>query len=553
MSKNKVDFSKGIYDARQLGTPRMLLLGFQHMFAMFGATVLVPLITGLDIATTLLMAGLGTLLFHVFTKFKVPAFLGSSFAFLGGYATVAPKLPDANGELTIANTEMLPYACVGVACAGLLYLVLATIIKIIGINKVMRFFPPGVTGPIIVAIGLGLAPTAISNCKNNWWLALIALGIVIVVNVFGKGMAKIIPILIGILGAYAVAGIVGNGFGVDSFAIDFSSVKEAAWVGLPIHWSSTVFGGVHDTGKAVTAIIAIMPIALATMMEHIGDISAISATVGENFIEKPGLHRTLVGDGVATARAGLFGGYYFNAANILLSAAIAICGLSVAFPVGIGLALVLGVLVNYFGAAKGEPTYIFIGVALITVAIILNGLAYKKALVGTKKVSGKGILISVVAGVIMAFFYRFVAASMDMENFASPAPGKLTPYTAVFVFAIGVFVSNFLFNTLAMKHPVEGKPVSISGYFKGDMSTHLVGVLGGVMWCIGQSFSMIASEKAGAAISYGLGQGATLVSALWGILIWKEFKGAPAISNRLNVGMFILFVIGLGFLIYAGA
>ena len=274
MSKNKVDFSKGIYDARQLGVPRMLLLGFQHMFAMFGATVLVPLITGLDIATTLLMAGLGTLLFHVFTKFKVPAFLGSSFAFLGGYATVAPKLPDANGELTIANTEMLPYACVGVACAGLLYLVLATIIKIIGINKVMRFFPPVVTGPIIVAIGLGLAPTAISNCQNNWWLALIALGIVIVVNVFGKGMAKIIPILIGILGAYAVAGIVGNGFGVESFAIDFSSVKEAAWVGLPVHWSSTVFGGVHDTGKAVTAIIAIMPIALATMMEHIGDISA---------------------------------------------------------------------------------------------------------------------------------------------------------------------------------------------------------------------------------------------------------------------------------------
>ena len=166
------------------------------------------------------------------------------------------------------------------------------------------------------------------------------------------------------------------------------------------------------------------------------------------------------------------------------------------------------------------------------------------------------LLLSLISGFtlgIMAFFYRFVAASMDMENFASPAPGKLTPYTAVFVFAIGVFVSNFLFNTLAMKHPVEGKPVSISGYFKGDMSTHLVGVLGGVIWCIGQSFSMIASEKAGAAISYGLGQGATLVSALWGILIWKEFKGAPAISNRLNVGMFILFVIGLGFLIYAGA
>jgi len=247
------------------------------------------------------------------------------------------------------------------------------------------------------------------------------------------------------------------------------------------------------------------------------------------------------------------GGIIFNASNILLSAAIAICGMSVAFPVGVGLALVLGVLINYFGAAKGEPSYIFAGVALITIAIILNGLAYKKALVGSKKVSGKGIFISVAAGVIMAFFYRFVAASMDLDNFASPAAGKLTPYTAVFIFALGVFASNFLFNTIAMKKPVEGAPVSISGYFKGNIRTHLVGVLGGVIWCIGQSFSMIASEKAGAAISYGLGQGATLVSALWGILVWHEFRGAPKSSDYLNLGMFIFFVIGLGFLIYAGA
>lgn len=247
------------------------------------------------------------------------------------------------------------------------------------------------------------------------------------------------------------------------------------------------------------------------------------------------------------------GGIIFNASNILLSAAIAICGMSVAFPVGVGLALVLGVLINYFGAAKGEPMYIFAGVALITVAIILNGLAYKKALVGSKKVSGKGLFISVAAGVIMAFFYRFVAASMDLDNFANPAAGKLTPYTAVFIFALGVFASNFLFNTIAMKKPVEGEPVSISGYFKGNMKTHLVGILGGVIWCIGQSFSLIASEKAGAAISYGLGQGATLVSALWGILIWHEFKGAPKSSDYLNLGMFILFVMGLGFLIYAGA
>ena len=228
------------------------------------------------------------------------------------------------------------------------------------------------------------------------------------------------------------------------------------------------------------------------------------------------------------------GGVIFNASNILLSAAIALCGMSVAFPLGVGLALVLGVLINYFGAAKGEPLY-------------------KKAQTGQKNLTTKGIFISIAAGVIMSFFYRFVAASMDLSNFALPEVGKLTPYTAVFVFALGVFLSNFIFNTVAMKHPVEGKPVSMKDYFKGTMTTHMVGILGGVVWCVGQSFSMIASEKAGAAISYGLGQGATLVSALWGILIWREFKGAPKVSNQLNIAMFFLFIIGLGFLIYAGA
>lgn len=247
------------------------------------------------------------------------------------------------------------------------------------------------------------------------------------------------------------------------------------------------------------------------------------------------------------------GGVIFNASNILLSAAIALCGMSVAFPVGVGLALVLGVLINYFGAAKGEPLYIFIGVLLITVAIILNGFAYKKAQTGQKSLTTKGIIISIAAGVIMSFFYRFVAASMDLTNFASPEVGKLTPYTAVFIFAVGVFVSNLVFNTIAMKHPVEGQPVSIKDYFRGTTSTHMVGLLGGVIWCVGQSLSMIASEKAGAAISYGLGQGATLVSALWGILVWKEFKGAPRISNQLNIAMFFLFIVGLVFLIYAGA
>ena len=300
--KEKISIgNEGIYDAKKLGAPKMVVLGFQHMFAMFGATVTVPLLTGLDISTTLLFAGLGTLLFHCLTKFKVPAFLGSSFAFIGGYLAVAP-LQDGRG-----NKEMLPYACLGVACAGLLYLVLAGIIKLVGINKVMKLFPPVVTGPIIMAIGLGLAPSAIANCSQNWWLAIIALVLIVAFNIFGKGMVKIVPILLGIIITYIVAAIVGNGFGVESFAIDFSGVKEAAWIGFPIEWSSTVFGGVRNSSAAVSAIIAIVPIAIATMMEHIGDVSAISATCNKNYIKDPGLHRTLLGDGFATILASLFG------------------------------------------------------------------------------------------------------------------------------------------------------------------------------------------------------------------------------------------------------
>lgn len=306
-SKSKIKIGKdGIYDARQLGTGKMVVLGFQHMFAMFGATVTVPLLTGLSISTTLLFAGLGTLLFHLLTKFKVPAFLGSSFAFIGGYLAVAPMVKDASGKM-VGNKELLPYACLGVACAGLLYLIVAALIKIVGVNKVMKLFPPVVTGPIIMAIGLGLAPSAVTNCKTNWWLALVALGLVIVFNIFGKGMVKIVPILLGVIGAYLVAVVVGNGFGVESFKIDFSGVRDAAWIGNPVEWSSTVFGGVHDKPKAISAIIAIVPIAIATMMEHIGDISAISATCNKNYINDPGLHRTLLGDGLATSLASLFG------------------------------------------------------------------------------------------------------------------------------------------------------------------------------------------------------------------------------------------------------
>lgn len=302
-AKSKIKIGKdGIYDARQLGTPKMLLLGFQHMFAMFGATVTVPLLTGLSISTTLLFAGLGTLLFHCLTKFKVPAFLGSSFAFIGGYLAVAPLNEDGSG-----NKEMLPYACLGVACAGLVYLIVAAFIKAVGVNRVMKLFPPVVTGPIIMAIGLGLAPSAVNNCSINWWLAIVALALVIIFNIFGKGMIKIIPILLGIIGAYLVAVLVGNVGGVENFAIDFSAVKAAPWIGNPVEWSSTVFGGVSDKSKAISAIIAIVPIAIATMMEHIGDISAISATCNKNFINEPGLNRTLLGDGLATTLASLFG------------------------------------------------------------------------------------------------------------------------------------------------------------------------------------------------------------------------------------------------------
>ena len=283
--------NQGIRDARTLGMPKMLVLGLQHMFAMFGATVLVPALTGLSVSATLLFAGLGTLLFHFLAKGKVPAFLGSSFAYLAGYAAIAP-----NGE-----AALLPYACVGVACSGLLYLVLAALVKSFGTERVMRFFPPIVTGPIIICIGMTLANSAINNCNGNWGIALIAIVTVVVFNIWGKGMFKIIPILMGVLVSYAAAAVMGK--------VDFSGVASAAWIGLPVKMENTVFSliGNCDSNLLITAIIAIMPIALATMIEHIGDICAISSTVGENFIEEPGLHRTLMGDGIATALASLFG------------------------------------------------------------------------------------------------------------------------------------------------------------------------------------------------------------------------------------------------------
>jgi len=245
------------------------------------------------------------------------------------------------------------------------------------------------------------------------------------------------------------------------------------------------------------------------------------------------------------------GGVVFNAANILFSAAIAIAGMAVAFPVGIGLALILGVLINYFEAQKGNPVTLFLGVGFITIAVILNALAYLRTGSGGAKVSAKGIIISLAAGLLMSFFYRFIAASMDLRNFVSPATGKMTPYTAVFIFSVGIFVSNFLFNTILMRKPVDGAPVTYGQYFSNRFSVHLVGILGGLIWGLGNSLNLIAAGKAGPAISYGLGQGATLVAALWGVFIWREFAHAKGVKGYLSA-MFLLFVAGLGCIIYSG-
>ncbi len=346
-----------IYDAKTLGTGKVVVLGLQHMFAMFGATVLVPTLTGLSVSATLLFAGLATLFMHLMTKGKVPVFLGSSFAFLGGYFAIAP-----NGE-----KDLLPYACLGVACAGLVYLILSFIIKAYGQKKIMKFFPPIVTGPIIIAIGLCLSGSAIQNCQANWGIALVAIVVVIVCNIWGKGMVKIIPILLGVIASYAVAAIAGQ--------VDWSAVAEAKWVGLPFQMEDTVFGllggGNVDGTLVAKALLTIVPISLATMMEHIGDISAISGTVGKNFIEDPGLHRTLIGDGVGTTIAALFGA----PANTTYGENTGVLALTKVFdPFVIRLAAIYAIVLSFcpkFSAViRVMPTATIGGVSLILYGMI---------------------------------------------------------------------------------------------------------------------------------------------------------------------------------------
>ncbi len=288
---------QGINDARQLGYGKFAILGVQHLFAMFGATILVPALTGLPVSTTLLFAGLGTLVFHAISKGIVPAFLGSSFAFIGGYLSVKQM----GMELGMSETLALGYACLGVCCAGLCYFVMAALIKWFGSKRVLTFFPPVVTGPMVIAIGLTLSGSAITNCTSNWLLAIVAIIGVIVSSIWGRGIVKIIPILLGVVVSYVLAAVMGE--------VDFSSVSDAAWFGLPFSRETSVLAVFDnlDSTLLVSSIIAIVPIAFATIMEHIGDMCAISSTVGKDFLDKPGLHRTLVGDGLATSLASLFG------------------------------------------------------------------------------------------------------------------------------------------------------------------------------------------------------------------------------------------------------
>jgi len=359
-----------IRDAKVLGLPKMLVLGLQHMFAMFGATILVPLLVsnyfegeGISIQVTLMCAGVGTLLFHVCSKLKVPAFLGSSFAYLGGFETVANLNTGQYASMTMS--EKVPYACGGIVVAGLMYIILALIIKGVGVKRVMKFLPPVVTGPIIICIGLSLAPSAISNASANWTLALIALCVVVFFNIWGKGMLKIIPILMGVIISY-LAAILMNTMGMTnadgSAILDFSGAAAANLVGLP-PFQLCKFD--------ITAILVMAPIAIATMMEHIGDISAISATVGENFIEDPGLHRTLIGDGLATALAGLFGG----PANTTYGENTGVLELSHVYdPFVVRIAACFAILLSFFpkiaGLIGSMPSAIVGGISFILYGMI---------------------------------------------------------------------------------------------------------------------------------------------------------------------------------------
>ena len=432
---------EGITDAKTLGIPKYVILGIQHLFAMFGATVLVPVLTGLSVSSTLLFAGIGTLVFHCVSKFQVPAFLGSSFAFLGGYASVKVL----GMEQGMTETLALDYACVGVFFAGLCYFIMAGLIKAFGTEKIMHFFPSVVTGPMVIAIGLVLSGSAISNCTTNWLLAIVAIVTVICSSVWGKGIVKIIPILLGVLVSYCLAAVMGE--------VDFTQLKNAAWLGLPFTREQTVLAVIDDmdTTFLISTIIAIIPIAFATIMEHIGDMCAISSTVGKDFLAQPGLHRTLTGDGLATALASLFGA----PANTTYGENTGVLNLTKVYdPAVIRLAACFAILLSFcpkFACLIGLMPAATIG----GVSLILYGMI---SAVGVRNLVEDGVDFSSSRNVFVAALILVIAIGVKYGAGDNVAIGPIHISGLALAALVGIFLNAVLPGKLGMKvKSVHGK------------------------------------------------------------------------------------------------
>ena len=424
--------SQGIYDASSLGKPKFFILGIQHLFAMFGATVLVPLITGLDVSSTLLFAGIGTLIFHFVSQFKVPAFLGSSFAFLGGYASV---LGMAQG---LTENVALNYACIGVAAAALMYFVMAFLLKMFGTEKVMRFFPPVVTGPMVIAIGLTLSGSAINNCSQNWLLAIVAIAVVIGSSIWGKGIIKIVPILLGVVASYALAAAMGE--------VDFRQLEDAAWIGLPLSMDRTAFAIMEDPNYdlIITSVIAIFPIAFATIMEHIGDMCAIQSTVNRNFIKDPGLHRTLCGDGLATFLASIFGA----PANTTYGENTGVLNLTKVFdPRVIRLAAVFAILLSFCPKFAGliglMPAATIGGVSLILYGMI--------SAVGVRNLVETSVDFSSSRNVFVAALILVISIGVQYSEQGGVSIGSITISGLALAAIVGIFLNAIIPEKLGMK------------------------------------------------------------------------------------------------------
>jgi uracil permease len=426
--------SQGIYDARSLGRPKFFVLGIQHLFAMFGATVLVPLITGLDVSATILCAGIGTLIFHFVSQFKVPAFLGSSFAFLGGYASVK-QLGMAQG---LTEEVALNYACIGVATAAIMYFIMAFLLKMFGTEKVMRFFPPIVTGPMVIAIGLTLSGSAINNCSQNWLLSIVAITVVIGSSIWGKGIIKIVPILLGVMASYILAALMGE--------VDFAKLDDAAWIGMPLSMDRTAFAVFQapDYDLIITSIIAIFPIAFATIMEHIGDMCAIQSTVNRNFIKDPGLHRTLCGDGLATFLASFFGA----PANTTYGENTGVLNLTKVFdPRVIRLAAVFAILLSFcpkFACLIGLMPAATIG----GVSLILYGMI---SAVGVRNLVETSVDFSSSRNVFVAALILVISIGVQYSEQGGVSIGPITISGLALAAIVGIFLNAILPEKLGMK------------------------------------------------------------------------------------------------------